>query len=80
MQKVLEVSVTVLRGEADVDELLLSALKRFLNQETLTVKCSLERGGTVFHPHFQMVMHIHAWAMIAVMNETLLGMGCLSTT
>lgn len=65
-KKVLEVSVTVSWGGDDVDIKLLENLERFLKEQTLASKCSIERDRIVFHLHFQMVVRIVARSVVAV--------------
>lgn len=58
--------MTVSIGGEDIDPALLSLLKQFLQKEAVAGKCSVEHGGTTFHLHLQMVVHIHAKSIIVV--------------
>jgi len=62
--KTLEVSITISVGGSDVDVSLLHKINSFLVEETIAGKCSLERGGTAYHLHFQMVVRIQAISLL----------------
>lgn len=65
--KTIELSITVfVVGGGDVDRELLPKVQKILEERTLAGKCSLEKGGTCFHLHLQMVIHIDTTCVLAV--------------
>ncbi|KAI5076075.1 hypothetical protein GOP47_0008140 [Adiantum capillus-veneris] len=68
-KKMLELSVTVSIGGSDIDVALFPRLKMFLEEEAIAGMCSIERGGTVFHLHFQMVVRVMATSIVAVSKK-----------
>lgn len=42
-------------------------------QKTLRGKCSLERSGTTFYLHFQMVIQLQAKSMVVILMRSLKG-------
>ncbi|MCO5572801.1 hypothetical protein L7F22_026560 [Adiantum nelumboides] len=64
--KMFELSITVSMGGEDIDLDLFPKVKTFLEEECVARLCSVERGGIVFHLHFQMVVRIMASLIIAV--------------
>lgn len=65
-QKSFELSITVGVGGEDIDMALMSNIKRFLKECCISGLCSLERGGALFHLHFQMVICISAKSIVTV--------------
>ncbi|MCO5549838.1 hypothetical protein L7F22_003312 [Adiantum nelumboides] len=66
MTKILEVSITISVGGADIDVSLLSCIGECLKQQTCAGICSVEPGGMAFNLHFQMVARMWATSLIAV--------------
>ena len=64
--KTYELSITISVGCSDVDVSLMQKINSFLVEKTIAGKCSLERGGTAYHLHFQMVIRIQAPTMVSV--------------
>ncbi|MCO5570324.1 hypothetical protein L7F22_024043 [Adiantum nelumboides] len=64
--RVMEVSVTVSVGGADIDYQLLGEIGEFLKKETIAGICSLERGGSAFNLHFQMVVRLWSSSLVSV--------------
>ncbi|MCO5546593.1 hypothetical protein L7F22_000022 [Adiantum nelumboides] len=67
-QKVMEVSATISVGGGDIDVALLGLIQEFLEKETLTGICSIERGGSLLHLHLQMVVRLWSNSLV-VMNR-----------
>ncbi|KAI5075760.1 hypothetical protein GOP47_0009836 [Adiantum capillus-veneris] len=63
--RLMEVSVTVSVGGCDIDVALLASMHAFLERDTAAGLCALERGGTLFHLHFQMVMRLWTSSLVA---------------
>ncbi|MCO5571067.1 hypothetical protein L7F22_024798 [Adiantum nelumboides] len=64
--RLMEVSVTVSLGGADIDVGLLLSIADFLTNETCASICVVERGGMAFNLQFQMVVRIWSTSLVAV--------------
>lgn len=64
--KNLELSIIVSVGGVDIGAGLFGRMEEFLRKETVSGKCSVERGGATFHLHFQAIARIQAESMIAI--------------
>ncbi|MCO5610641.1 hypothetical protein L7F22_064880 [Adiantum nelumboides] len=65
-QKVLEVSVIVSVGGADINVELLQRMDDFLKKESIAGICALERRGSAFNLHFQMVVRLWSPSLVSV--------------